>query len=56
MALTRRGRRVRAVIRFLFWLAVFWLVFWVMDYLTTPDECKGDIETLSQFCLDLRFP
>lgn len=56
MALTRRGLRVRAVCRFIFWLAVFLGILWIVGELTTPDECKGDIETLSQFCLDLRFP
>jgi hypothetical protein len=56
MALTRRGRRVRSVVRFAFWLAVFWLAFWVMDYLTTPDECRVAVEEMSQFCIDLIYP
>jgi hypothetical protein len=56
MALTRRGLRVRAIVRFIFWLAVFWLAFWLIDIVTTPDECRVAVEDMSQFCLDLIYP
>lgn len=56
MALTKRGRRVKAIARALAWGVIILTALWLVGELTTPDECKGDIETLSQFCLDLRFP
>jgi hypothetical protein len=32
-------------------------LFGIANYLTTPKECRSnDISTLSQFCIDLRFP
>lgn len=52
MALTKRGKRVKAVAIALLWLALLALV----NYLTTPKICRGEVETLSQYCLDLRFP
>lgn len=52
MALTKRGKRVRAWAIALLWLALLALV----NYLTTPKICRGEVETLSQYCLDLRFP
>lgn len=44
-----RRRRIVAAIGFL-------LVFWWLNDITTPDECKKPVEQLSQFCIDLRFP
>lgn len=53
MALTKRGKRVRAWAIALLWLAILALI----EYLTTPEVCRGsNIEALPQWCLDLRFP
>lgn len=52
MALTKRGKRVRAWAIALALLALLALA----EYLTTPEMCRGAVENLSQFCLDLRFP
>lgn len=52
MKLTRRGRIVRNIAVIILVFAVLWLV----EYVTTPPICRGKVETLSQFCLDLRFP
>lgn len=56
MALTRRGRAVKFWAQFVAWLLIILAILWIVGEVTTPEECKGDIETLSQFCLDLRFP
>lgn len=56
MALTRRGRRVRAIIRFVFWVGLILLILWGIDELTTPKECEKPFNELSQFCLDLLYP
>ena len=52
MKLTRRGRIVRNIALIFLVFAILWLV----EYITTPPMCRGDVATLSQFCLDLRFP
>lgn len=52
MALTKRGRRVRAWAIALGLLALLALV----EYLTTPEICRGAVENLPQWCIDLRFP
>jgi len=52
MKLTKRGRRVRAVILTALGLAIIWF----LNDITTPDECKVEFENLSQFCLDLLYP
>ena len=52
MALTKRGKRVKAVAIALLAFALFAGV----EYITTPKECRGKVETLSQACLDIRFP
>ena len=52
MALTKRGKRVKAVV-------IALLAFALLaggEYITTPKECRGKVETLSQACLDIRFP
>jgi hypothetical protein len=46
--LTRRGKIVVAIIA----VAIFW---WLND-VTTPDECKVPIDQMSQFCIDLMYP
>jgi len=46
--LTRRGKIVVGIIA----LSIFW---WLND-VTTPDECKVPVEQMSQFCIDLRYP
>jgi hypothetical protein len=51
MKLTRRGRRVRAVILTALGLGIIWL----LNDITTPEECKVEFENLSQFCLDLLY-
>lgn len=56
MALTRRGRRVRAVIRFIFWTLVIFGVLWIVGEITTPETCKVELENMSEFCKELRFP
>ena len=53
MALTKRGRRVRAWAIALVLLALLALA----EYLTTPEVCRGsDLASLPKWCLDLRFP
>jgi len=52
MKLTKRGRRVRAVLLTALLLAIIWL----LNDATTPDQCKVEVENLSQFCLDLLYP
>ena len=52
MKLTKRGRRVRAVLLTALILATVWL----LNDATTPDQCKVEVENLSQFCLDLLYP
>ena len=33
------------------------VIYSLIDYYTMPKECRGnDINKLSQFCIDLRFP
>lgn len=56
MALTKRGRKVRTVVRFIFWTALILGALWLIGELTTPDACKGDPAKISQWCKDLRFP
>lgn len=51
MKLTKRGRRVRAGLLTALILAIIWL----LNDMTTPDQCKVEFENLSQFCLDLLY-
>ena len=51
MNLTRRGRRVKAGLLTALLLAIIWL----LNDMTTPDQCKVEFENLSQFCLDLLY-
>jgi len=52
MKLTRRGRIVKRTVIAIIVFAIFCL----LSYITLPAECRGgDIEKLSQFCIDLRF-
>ena len=46
--ITRRGKIVLAVVI----LAIVW---WLFD-VTTPDQCKVEIEQMSQYCKDLLYP
>lgn len=50
--LTRRGRIVRNIAIGLLFLGLLALV----EYMTTPAECRVPVEQMSQFCIDLRFP
>ena len=51
--LTKRGRIVKRVALTILVLATIY----ALNYITTPAECRSnDIEQLSQFCIDLRFP
>lgn len=50
--LTRRGRIVRNIAIGLLFLGLWALV----EYMTTPAECRVPVEQMSQFCIDLRFP
>ena len=52
MNLTKRGRRVRAGLLTALILATVWL----LNDMTTPDQCKVEVENLSQFCIDLLYP
>lgn len=56
MALTRRGRKVKAIARAIAWLLIIFAVLWIVGEITTPDECQVDIEVMSEFCKELRFP
>lgn len=51
MNLTKRGRKVRAGLLTALILATVWL----LNDMTTPDQCKVEFENLSQFCLDLLY-
>ncbi|CAB4167005.1 hypothetical protein UFOVP964_104 [uncultured Caudovirales phage] len=48
MRLTRRGKIVVALIL----IAIF---FWLMD-ITTPNECKVPLDSMTQWCKDFRYP
>ena len=50
--LTRKGRIVRNIAIGLLFLAVWALV----EYMTTPAQCRVPLEEMSQVCLDLRYP
>jgi hypothetical protein len=50
--LTRRGR---LVIGWAIALA-FLVAFGLANYVTTPAECRVDVEQMSQFCKDLIYP
>jgi hypothetical protein len=53
MKLTKRGRIVKRILITVIVLAIIY----ILNYITTPAECRSnDIEQLSQFCIDLRFP
>lgn len=41
--------------RWVFVLILLLAFAWAMD-VTTPDECKVDVEQMSQFCKDLIYP
>jgi len=56
MALTRRGRRVKAIARALAWGLIILAVLWIVGEITTPDSCKVELENMSEFCKELRFP
>jgi hypothetical protein len=52
MKLTKRGRIVKRIAITIIVLAIICF----LNYITLPAECRGgDIEKLSQFCIDLRF-
>ena len=51
MRLTKRGKRVRALLI----LAGLLLVWWLMKE-TTPPPCRVRLEDMSQFCKDFLFP
>lgn len=46
--ITRRGKIVLAIV-------VIALAWWAFDA-TTPEQCKVEIEQMSQFCKDLLYP
>jgi len=53
MAITKRGKRVRAVALTLLVGGLLYLLFDV----TTPKECKNkSVSQMSQFCIDLLYP
>ena len=52
MKLTKRGKRLRALILTALILCVFaWL-----NNATTPESCRVPVEYMSQGCLDLLYP
>ena len=52
MKLTRRGKRLRALLITALLLGVIYL----LNYLLTPKSCRVPVEDMSQFCKDLLFP
>ena len=56
MALTKRGRRVKAIARALAWGVIILTALWLIGELTTPDTCKVKISEMSEWCKELRYP
>jgi hypothetical protein len=52
MKLTKRGRIVRNI----FIVVIFYLIFSYLFNVTTPKECKVPIDEMSHFCIDLLYP
>jgi hypothetical protein len=52
MKLTKRGRIVKRILITVIVLAIIY----ILNYITTPHECKVPTNEMSQFCLDLLYP
>ena len=52
MKLTRRGKRLRALLIAALILGVIYL----LNYYTTPKGCRVSLETMSQGCRDILYP